>query len=136
LSLWILKGAKGQSVKKLRCLIADIPQKILADIVQSVTQRSEKIDVVGQVSSSDDVVGILDSENIDVLIMGMRDNSPHHFCREILKIFPGLLIVGLVDDGRIAAVCLADLSSSQLVNLITDLGKSRSINHTIGDPLN
>ncbi len=109
----------------LRCLIADIPQKVLADIVQRVTQLDEKIDVVGQVSNICDISGILNTQKIDVLIMGMRDDMPHGYCREILDQFPQLLIVGLVNDGRMAVVCLADLGSSQLVNLITNLGNSR-----------
>jgi DNA-binding NarL/FixJ family response regulator len=106
-------------------LIADIPQKILADIVQRVTQQSEKIDVIGQVSNIDDVPGIIGRENIDVLIMDMRDSTPHQFCRDILKKFPGLLVVGLVDDGRMAVACLADVSSRQLVTIINSLGAAK-----------
>jgi DNA-binding NarL/FixJ family response regulator len=119
----------------LRCLIADIPQKVLADIVQRVTQQDEKIDVVGQVSDIDDISGILNTQKIDVLIMGMRDDTPHDFCREILDRFPQILIVGLVNDGRMAVVCLADLGSSQLVNLITNLGNTRLLKNVSGDEL-
>ena len=61
-------------------------------------------------------------ENIDVLIMGMRDSTPHQFCQDIFKNFPDLLIVGLVDDGRMAVACLTDVSSRQLVDIITLLG--------------
>lgn len=114
-------------METLRCLIADIPQKVLADIVQRVTQQDEKIDVIGQVSGIDDVPGILGKENIDVLIMGMRDNTPHQFCRDLLKKFPGLLIVGLVDDGRMAVACLADVSSRELVKIITLLGGAEGL---------
>jgi DNA-binding NarL/FixJ family response regulator len=110
-------------VTMLRCLIADIPQNILADIVQRVTQQDEKIDVIGQVPSIEDVHSVLSKENIDVLIMGMRDSTPHQFCRDVLKQFPGLLIVGLVDDGRMAVACLADVGSRQLVRLITVFGR-------------
>jgi DNA-binding NarL/FixJ family response regulator len=119
----------------LRCLIADIPQKVLADIVQRVTQQDEKIDVVGQVSDIDDISGILNTQKIDVLIMGMRDDTPYDFCREILDQFPQLLVVGLVNDGRMAVVCLADLGSSQLVNLITNLGNTRLLKNVSGDEL-
>ena len=106
----------------LRCLIADIPQNILADIVHSVAQQDEKIDVIGQVRNIDDIPGFLRRENIDVLIMGMRDSTPHQFCQDIFRNFPGLLVVGLVDDGRMAVACLADVSSRQLVDIITLLG--------------
>ena len=106
----------------LRCLIADIPQKILAEIVLNETRQDDKIDVIGPVAGREDVAGILGSEHIDVLIMGMRDNTPHQFCRDLLKKFPRLLIVGLVDDGRMAVACLAGISSQQLVRIISLLG--------------
>ena len=106
----------------LRCLIADIPQNILAHIVHSVAQQDEKIDVIGQVRNIDDIPRFLRRENIDVLIMGMRDDTPHRFCQDIFKNFPELLIVGLVDDGRMAVACLADVSSRQLLDIITLLG--------------
>jgi hypothetical protein len=105
-------------VESIRCLIADIPQKVLADIVQSMTQQDEKIDVVGQVSGIHDVPGILNSEKIDVLIMGMRDSTPHQFCRDMLEKFPGLLVVGLIDDGRMAVACWADVGKSDILGII------------------
>ena len=113
----------------LRCLIADIPQNILADIVQRVTQQNEQIDVIGQESCIDDISEVLGREHIDVLIMGMRDSTPHQFCRDILKKFPGLLVIGLVDDGRITVACLANVSSRQLVNFITLLGGHEGVTH-------
>ena len=109
-------------METLRCLIADIPQNILADIVRRVTQQDEKIDVIGQVRNIDGITGFLRRENIDVLIMGMRDGTPHQFCQDIFRNFPDLLIVGLVDDGRMAVACLADVSSRQLLDIITLLG--------------
>ena len=75
-------------MKTLRCLIADIPQKILADIVQSETQQYEKIDVVGQVSDINDISALLQRQKIDVLIVGIREDSSHQFCRDILQKFP------------------------------------------------
>ena len=108
-------------MKTLRCLIADMPHKLLADILHRVTQQDEKIDVVGQVSGIDDVPSILSSEKIDVLIMGMRDDATHQFCRKILQRFPDLLVVGLVNDARMAVFCIAGLGSEQLVRLIRDI---------------
>ena len=89
---------------------------------QRGSARRKKIDVIGRVRNIDDIPGFLRRENIDVLIMGMRDDTPHRFCQDIFKNFPELLIVGLVDDGRMAVACLADVSSRQLVDIITLLG--------------
>jgi len=105
-------------VEIIRCLIADIPQKVLADIVQSMTQQDGTIDVVGQVSGIHNVSGILNREKIDVLIMGMRDSTPQQLCKDILKKFPGLLIVGLIDDGRMAMACWADVGKNDILDII------------------
>ena len=84
--------------------------------------KEEKIDVVRQVSNIGDVPQILDSEDIDVLIIGMQENTPQQFCRDMLKKYPGLLIVGLVDDGRTVVACLADVGIRQLVKMILEVG--------------
>ena len=102
----------------LRCLIAGIPQKVLADIVQSVTQQDEKIDVVGQVSNIADVPEILDKQKVDVLILGMQGDTSHQLCEQMLKQFPDLLIVGLINDGRATVIFMGDVGSSQLVRIL------------------
>lgn len=114
-------------MKPLRCLIADIPQKVLADILERVTEEVEDIKVVGQVLGMDEVSHYLNRHKIDVLILGMHVESSNLFCREILRQFPNLLIVGLVDDGRMAVVCLGDVGSHQLVRAITVLGNRQGI---------
>jgi hypothetical protein len=110
-------------VETLRCLIAGIPQKVLADIVHRVTHLDEKIEVVGQLSHLSEIPEVLSLQKVDVLVIGMHDDFVHAECREILHKYPDLLVIGLVNDGRMVVVCFADLSSIQLVDLISNLGK-------------
>ncbi|MGK0399431.1 MAG: hypothetical protein ACJA0I_001733 [Gammaproteobacteria bacterium] len=107
----------------LRCLIADIPQKLLADIVHRVAHLDGAIEVVGQVPQLSEIPRVLSQQEIDVIIVGMGDDFECTECWEILHKYPDLLVIGLVNDGRMVVVCFADLSSIQLINLISGLGK-------------
>ena len=109
----------------LRCLIADIPQKVLADILERVTEEAEEIKVVGQVPSPKEVVEVLQMQPIDVLILGMRGKEAFSLCNDLLEVFPGLLIIGLMDDGRLAVIYLDDVSSYEIVSIIDVVGRYR-----------
>jgi hypothetical protein len=110
-------------VETLRCLISDIPQKLLSDIVVSITQAHENIEVIDRVSDSRELDSILKQQSIDVLILGLKTNCLPEFCREILDKFSDLLILGLCDDGRLATVYLDDVSSHEIIKIIRTFGK-------------
>jgi hypothetical protein len=110
-------------VETLHCLIADIPQIVLADIVQRITEENKNIEVVERVPSIEDVPAILSRQDIDVLILGMKSNICPLACKDILKKYSDLLIVGLVDDGRQAAIYIDDVGSNEIVKIIRTLGK-------------
>lgn len=110
-------------METLRCLISDIPQKLLSDIVVRITQQHENIEVVDRVSDSKELDSILKQQSIDVLILGLKTNCLPEFCREILDKFSDLLIVGLCDDGRLATVYLDDVSSHEIIKIIRTFGK-------------
>ena len=110
-------------METLHCLIADIPQIVLADIVQRITEENHNIEVVKRVPKIEDVPAILSRQDIDVLILGMKSNIYPRACRDILKNYSDLLIVGLVDDGRRAAIYMDDVGSNEIVKIIRTLGK-------------
>ena len=105
-------------METLRCLIADIPQKILADIVQTVTQQDKSIEVVGQLSDLNQLSEVLDKQAIDMLILGIQKYTPPTFCHGLLEAFPDLLIVGLVDDGRMAVICIGNVGTNDILKVI------------------
>jgi len=110
-------------VRPLHCLIADIPQAVLGDIVQRVAEESENIKVVDRVSDLADLPGILASQPVDVIIVGMKKLTVPQICSDMMKKFSNLLVVGLVDDGRMAAICINDISSGELTDIINALGR-------------
>jgi hypothetical protein len=110
-------------VENLRCLISDIPQKLLSDIIVGITQQHENIEVVDRISDREELNSILSKQSIDVLILGLKQNCFPEFCKDILNRFSDLLIVGLHDDGRLAAVYLDDVSSSEIIKVIRTFGK-------------
>lgn len=110
-------------METLRCLISDIPNKLLSDIVMGITQQHENIEVVDRVSDSKELNSILKQQSIDVLILGLKTNCFPEFCRDLLDKFSNLLIVGLIDDGRMAAVYLDDVRSHEIIKVIRTFGK-------------
>lgn len=110
-------------METIHCLIADIPQVVLADIVQRITEENQNIEVVNRVPNIEDVPAILSRQDIDVLILGMKSNTSPQTYKDILNKFSDLLIVGLVDDGRLAAIYMDDVGSNEIVKIIRTLGK-------------
>ncbi len=43
-------------METLHCLIADIPQIVLADIVQDMVEESNDIDVIGRVNITEEIL--------------------------------------------------------------------------------
>lgn len=110
-------------MRPLHCLIADIPQAVLVDIVQRVAEESENIKVVDRVSDLAELPAILASRPIDVLIVGMERFTIPQICNDMMKKFSNLLVVGLVDDGRMAAIYLNEISSGEVTDIINVLGR-------------
>ena len=110
-------------MRNLQCLIADIPQAILADILQRTAEQSEHIEVVDRISNLDDLPAALAQNPVDVLIVGMDKPVVPRRYSDLMNRFANLLVVGLIDDGRSAAVFVNDISSDEMTDLITLLGK-------------
>jgi hypothetical protein len=110
-------------VRPLHCLIADIPQAVLVDIVQRVAEESENIKVVDRVSDLSQLPVILASQPIDVLIIGMKKFMLPQICTDMMEKFSNLLVVGLVNDGRKAAIYLNEISSGEVADIINMLGR-------------
>ena len=110
-------------METIHCLIADIPQVVLADIVQRITEENQNIEVVKRVPNIEDVPAILSEQDIDVLILGMKSNTSLQAYRDILNNFSDLLIVGLVDDGRLVAIYMDDVGVDEMLKIITSYAR-------------
>jgi phosphoribosylformimino-5-aminoimidazole carboxamide ribonucleotide (ProFAR) isomerase len=115
------KGVKH--VETLHCLIADIPQIVLADIVQDMVEESNDIDVIGRVNTTEEILSAVKQGSVDVLVLGMKNDATPRVCVDIMNKVSNLVVVGLVDDGRKLAVYLDDVGKSEIVNIIRMFGQ-------------
>jgi hypothetical protein len=116
-------------VGTLRCLISNIPQKLLSDIVLDSVQQHLDIEVVADAIVDVDIPALVKKESVDVLLLGFaRDRLPK-ICNQLFISDPNLLVVGLVDDGRGAAIFVNDIGPGELVDLISTLRPDRTGQH-------
>lgn len=119
---------EGFPLKTLRCLISNIPQKLLSDIILGIAQQHVNIDVVGD-ASADDLPTLIQKESVDLLLIGMERNGlPQNF-DAILDNDPELLIIGIVNGGRGATIFANDIGAAELEQLISMLGPARTSRH-------
>jgi len=110
-------------MENIRCLIADIPQVILADIMQKLTEDNNGTEVVERVSDLNDLPLTIKNKSINVLILGMQNNVFPQICEDVLINAPELLVVGLVNDGRRAAIYMDDVGKNDITNIIGTMGR-------------
>ena len=102
----------------VRCLIADIPHNLLADIVQRITESRSDIEVVGRFESKDGLPQIVRDSEADVVIFGMEAGTLSNECKEMFDAKPELVIVGLVEDGRRAAIIIDDVGPKEIMDIM------------------
>lgn len=110
-------------MKSLQCLIADMPQAILVDILKRTAARSERIEVADRIFNMEELPEALAKNPVDVLIVGMEKITVPKLYSDLMNRYSNLLVVGLIDDGRTAAIFVNDIGSDELTDLITLLGK-------------
>lgn len=111
-------------MESVRCLLADIPQILLADIVQHITEDTSGIEVIGRVNTIEEVPEIVLNDSVDVLILGMKSCMLPNVCLDIMNNISNLIIVCLVDDGRRLAVYLDNIGKNDILKVIKTFGKS------------
>ncbi len=118
-----LTTCKGDAcMENIRCLISGVPQQILADIVQRIAKECKQIEVVDH-TNIDRIEDFVKKNSIDVLILGMKDNVLPKRYSELIDQIKNLIVVGLIDDGRRAAVYLNNIGKNEIIQIITILGK-------------
>ena len=105
-------------MEHIRCLIADIPHIILADIVQQIIEKRPGIEVVGRVDSDNDLSRIVKDRAIDVLMLSMEETSVSESLNEVFEVSPEVVAIGVVGDGRRICVCVEDIGPDDFVALI------------------
>ena len=111
---------------KVRCVIAEMPQKLLADIVQNMVEDSGVIEVVSRIDGSAEISSEIATHSADVLILGMKSEQIPCFCTDIMNRNFNLSVVGLVDDGRRLAVYLDNIGKDDILRIVKALHPPKS----------
>ena len=112
-------------MQNIRCMVADIPQMVLADIIQKIVEERPGVEIVGRVDNDNDLNRYLDEHAIDVVIHCMEETSNSALIDNILKNSPQAVSVGLQKSGRLVCVCVDDIGPEQLLNLIENVTRIR-----------
>ncbi|MDH5602272.1 MAG: hypothetical protein OEY78_13325 [Gammaproteobacteria bacterium] len=109
----------------IRCLIADFPKRVLNDILHHVIGQSSGFSVVAKSVESAALCRQVQECAAEVVFIGMDSKVFPDICKEIFSSSKKTIMVGLVDDGRRAAIYIDDVGPSQLLELVR-AAKSKS----------
>lgn len=109
----------------LRCLISNLPQTLLSDIVLATASPHMNIEVVGNVSTDEDLPALIKRKSVDMLLIGADRNTLPQNINAILDGDQDPVIICLIDDGRRAAIFLNDIGTRELEELISAFGSAR-----------
>ena len=115
-------------MENIRCLIADIPHIVLADIIQHITEKRPGIEVVGRIDSNKDLLKFVKDRAIDVVILGMETTSMLQSLNDLFEVSPQVVAVGVVKDGRRVCVCVEDIGPDELIELVRAATQNRYAN--------
>lgn len=102
----------------LRCLIANIPELVLADIVHRLVDERPDVDVVARDASNRNLRELIKKYGVDVLIMGLDiSHIPEEYI-DIMELDSDLVVIGLIEEGRHAMVLIEDIGLGDLKELI------------------
>ena len=110
-------------MENIHCLIANIRQTVLADIVRGIANECKTVDVVDRIDGIEDLQLIVEKKSIDVRVLGMKNDVLPKKCSELMGRIANLMVIGLIDDGRRAVVYLNNIGTNEIINIITILGK-------------
>ena len=112
-------------MENIRCVIANMPQKLLRDIVENMVRESGDIEVVEQVENIHDIPSVIAKKTpVDLLIMGMESNILPESCLGIMNRSADVPILGLVDDGRRLAMYLNNVGKNDILKMVRTLRRT------------
>lgn len=106
----------------IRCLIAENRHSmILTDILRRIVEKNPDITVVSRTENIDQLYDEVIQNNIDIVMLEVTEDTIPDNCKTILGQKPGLIVAGLIKDGRQAAIYIDDIGVAELASLMTML---------------
>lgn len=105
-------------MENIRCLIADIPHIILADVIQEVTERRPGMEIVGRVNNHNDLVEIVKERDVDVLILSLEDRTVFESLKDLFESAPNVVTVGVIEHGKRICIGVNDIGPDDFISLV------------------
>lgn len=107
----------------IRCLIADVPQRMLGDIVKQVVEQEDSVELVGNVNNVVDLPLYVEKQSIDLLIVGVDCENSQQLYKGLISALSDVMVFGLIDDGRGSLVYLKNIGVGEMLGLINSYAK-------------
>lgn len=105
-------------MESVRCIIADMPHNLLADIIQKITDSRPDIEVVGRVDQNTNLSELLEEQEADVVMLNMDDINLSEQLSRVFKMQPQVIAVGVVSDAKRICVCVDDMGPDDFMSLV------------------
>ena len=107
----------------IRCLIADVTHCMLGDIVKRVVEEEESIELVGNTSNLSNISRIIESQSIELLIVVVNDKMLQQLHNVMSDELSGIMVIGLMEDGRRAVVYLDDIGVDDIIKMTVNYAR-------------
>lgn len=105
-------------MEHIRCITANVTPGMLHDIVNKVVEKDDAIELIANVYNVDDLHHLIETQTIDVLIIGVDCQHARQIYDDLIKVHTDVLVMGLIDDGHDAMVFLNNIGIDEMLELI------------------
>lgn len=103
---------------RARILLAGTPNAVLSDIVRQVASHRSDMEVVGHGVQSSELTDRAVATRANVVVLRLEDFDLPSVCVDLLNVVPGVVVVGLISDGRRVLLLADTLGADELMTTI------------------
>ena len=107
-----------------RCLITNIQNKLLSEVIRHTTKRNPAIEIVNNTHAHEELPVVVKDHDIDLVIMGVEEEFSQKF-NALFEAYPKVVAVALVNDGQRICVCIEDVGPDEFMSLVQTVMKHR-----------
>jgi hypothetical protein len=111
-------------LQPLHCVIANMPQQLLGDIVEDMVEECADIEIIKRVDSIREIQAVMAVSPVDLVVLGMNSADIPQSCLGLMEETPNVTIIGLVDDGRRLAAFLDNVGKNDILKIIRTFCRS------------
>ena len=104
-------------MESIRCVIEDISNIMLADIVHRISEQNLNVEFLQNIHDNN-LSTLVREHAVDVVVTGFDNKDIPMVCNQLLEEFHDVAIVGLIEDGRRMCIYIDDAGPRELIELI------------------